>query len=372
VSLPKGVSYRPGDHLCVVPRNRLDLVERVEKRFGFAPGARIKLKTTGGRMAPFPIEGPVSVRRILTDYMELQAPATRKQVQAMAAATRCPMTKPKLEALGADAEGWRRSLPRRSAAQTPLGAGPVLRSNLACELTFPAYLEMLARHGAALLLDLVIAKHHAGLNAPSQSASSKDAARSGRGDYRGDLFDLSGRQGCRATPSFASIKETKAGFRLPDDPSVPVIMIGPGTGLAPFRAFLQERVMQKGAGGDLGPAILFFGCRHPDQDFLYRKELEAMDKEGIADLHVAFSRHDGKKDYVQDLILKERKKVWELIEAGARIYICGDGSRMEPDVKRALTRIYAEEKDVDPAEADAWMERMGVEGRYALDVWAGG
>ena len=64
-------------------------------------------------------------------------------------------------------------------------------------------------------------------------------------------------------------------------------------------------------------------------------------------------------------------EIWSLIDAGARIYVCGDGSRMEPDVKRALTRIYAEEKDVDPAEADAWMERMGAENRYVLDVWSG-
>jgi cytochrome P450/NADPH-cytochrome P450 reductase len=100
----EGRHLRPGDHLCVVPRNRLDLVERVEKRFGFAPRRAHQAENDGRPQAPFPIEGPVSVRRILTDYMELQAPATRKQVQAMAAATRCPMTKPKLEALAAEAK----------------------------------------------------------------------------------------------------------------------------------------------------------------------------------------------------------------------------------------------------------------------------
>ncbi len=149
-------------------------------------------------------------------------------------------------------------------------------------------------------------------------------------------------------------------------------MIGPGTGLAPFRAFCQERALQRAAGATLGPAMLFFGCRHPDQDFLYRKELEAMAKEGIVDLHVAFSRHEGKKTYVQDLLLEQRKAVWNLIQAGAHIYVCGDGSRMEPDVKRALTRIYAEENDVDVGEADAWMESLGAKNRYVLDVWAGG
>lgn len=370
VSLPKGVSYRPGDHLCVVPRNPEALVERVERRFGFAPGARIRLKTTGGRMAPFPIEGPVGVRRILTDYLELQAVATRKQVQAMADATRCPMTKPKLQALAADAkdgvDAYRAEIFARRRSVLDL-----LEENPACELTFAQYLEM---------LPVMAPRYYSISSSPNAMGGEcsvtvgvvEGPAHSGKGDYKGVCSNYLAEREAGETV-YAAIKETKAGFRLPEDPMTPVIMIGPGTGLAPFRAFLQERALQQSAGeGAIGPALLFFGCRHPDQDFLYRKELEAMEKNGIVELHVAFSRHDGEKTYVQDLLLKERKSVWDLIEQGARIYVCGDGSRMEPDVKRALTRIYAEEKDVDAATADAWMEEMGATNRYALDVWAGG
>jgi len=197
-------------------------------------------------------------------------------------------------------------------------------------------------------------------------------ARSGRGDYRGVCSTYLADK-AKGETVFASIKETKAGFRLPADPATPVIMIGPGTGLAPFRAFLQERVMQKGAGAQLGPAMLFFGCRNADEDFIYRKELEAMEKEGIVDLKVAFSRPaSGDKIYVQDLIRKERKKVWELIQGGAKIFICGDGSRMEPDVKRALIRIHSEETDSDAESSEAWMDELGRSDRYVLDVWAGG
>ncbi|MGO4835006.1 flavodoxin domain-containing protein, partial [Rhizobiaceae sp. 2RAB30] len=96
VALPDGVSYRPGDHLCVVPANAPQLVERVERRFGFAPDAQIRLTTTAGRHAPFPADGVVPVRRILSDYVELQHVATRKQVDTMAKNTRCPVTRPKL------------------------------------------------------------------------------------------------------------------------------------------------------------------------------------------------------------------------------------------------------------------------------------
>ena len=102
------------------------------------------------------------------------------------------------------------------------------------------------------------------------------------------------------------MRETKAGFRLPDDASVPIIMIGPGTGLAPFRGFLQERAARKANGATLGPAMLFFGCRHPEQDFLYADELKAFAADGITELHTAFSRADGPKTYVQHLVAAQK------------------------------------------------------------------
>ena len=125
-------------------------------------------------------------------------------------------------------------------------------------------------------------------------------------------------------------------------PSVPIIMIGPGTGLAPFRGFLQERAARKAKGASLGPAMLFFGCRHPDQDYLYADELKAFAADGITELHTAFSRAEGPKTYVQHLVAAQKDRVWSLIEQGAIIYVCGDGGKMEPDVKAALVAIYRE------------------------------
>src|ERR1700730_15405084 len=109
-------------------------------------------------------------------------------------------------------------------------------------------------------------------------------AGSGRGIYKGICSNyLAGRRAGETV--YATLRETKAGFRLPDDPAVPLIMIGPGTGLAPFRGFLQERAARKAQGHNLGPAMLFFGCRHPDQDFLYADELKAFAASGITELH---------------------------------------------------------------------------------------
>ncbi|MEO1687807.1 MAG: NADPH--cytochrome reductase, partial [Pseudomonadota bacterium] len=198
-----------------------------------------------------------------------------------------------------------------------------------------------------------------------------DPAISGEGRFKGVCSNyLAGVE--PDEPVFATLKETKANFRLPDDPATPLIMIGPGTGIAPFRGFLQERAKLKADGAALGEAILFFGCRHPDQDHLYREEMEAWAAAGVAAIRTAYSRLDGSKTYVQDLLRQERDAVWRLIEGGARIYVCGDGGRMEPDVRRALALIHSEETDASAEASDAWMDRMGAEGRYNLDVWVGG
>lgn len=367
LELPEGVTYRPGDHLSVVPVNAAALVERVERRFSFPADAHVKLNPTGGRSSPFPADGPQPLRRILSDYVELQAVATRKQVQALAENTRCPMTKPKLEALAAEAKDGVDSY-KTDVFSKRRSVLDLLEAHPACELPFGQFLEM---------LPLLAPRYYSISSSPNKEPGRcaitvgvvEGQARSGNGVYKGSC---SGHLAAQPEGSIvhAGVKETKAGFRLPTNPETPLIMIGPGTGLAPFRGFLQEREIQAANGAKLGPAMLFFGCRHPDQDFLYRDELEGMAAKGLMQLHVAFSRA-GDKTYVQDLVRKERATVWKFIEAGARIYVCGDGARMEPDVKRALTRIYAEENDAEIEAAEAWIDQMGKDNRYVLDVWSG-
>ena len=136
-------------------------------------------------------------------------------------------------------------------------------------------------------------------------------------------------------------------------------MIGPGTGLAPFRGFLQERASQKASGKTLGPAMLFFGCRHPEQDFLYADELKDFADQNVSELHVAFSRGSGPKTYVQDLIAAQKDRVWSLIEQGAVIFVCGDGGKMEPDVKRKLMDIYREKTSAERGSGCALDRRHG-------------
>jgi cytochrome P450/NADPH-cytochrome P450 reductase len=142
--------------------------------------------------------------------------------------------------------------------------------------------------------------------------------------------------------------------------------------LAPFRGFLQERAALKAKGASLGPAMLFFGCRHPEQDYLYADELKSFEAGGITELYTAFSRGDGPKTYVQNLLAAEKERTWALLEQGAIVYVCGDGSRMEPDVKAALMAIYREKSGADAGAAARWIDDLGTKNRYVLDVWAGG
>jgi len=369
VQLPAGVSYRVGDHLSVVPRNDPALVDQVARRFGFLPADQIRLRVAEGRRAQLPVGDTVSVGRLLSEFVELQQVATRKQIQIMSEHTRCPVTRPKLEAyIGDDpaaAERYRADIlgKRRSVFD-------LLDEHPACELPFHVYLEMLS---------LLAPRYYSISSSPAGHASRcsvtvgvvQGPASSGRGIYKGICSNyLAGRRAGETI--HATVRETKAGFRLPDDPSIPIIMVGPGTGLAPFRGFLQERAALKAKGATLGPAMLFFGCRHPEQDFIYANELKAFAADGVTELHTAFSRAEGPKTYVQHLVAAQNERVWSLLGQGAVIYVCGDGGKMEPDVKAALVAIYRERTGADAAAGLRWIEDLGSKNRYVLDVWAGG
>jgi NADPH-ferrihemoprotein reductase len=185
-------------------------------------------------------------------------------------------------------------------------------------------------------------------------------------------------------------------FRLPSNPSTPIIMIGPGTGIAPMRAFLQERAFQKYQKGiKIGKNILFFGCRYEKQDFLYQEELVKYQKEGVLnELYVAFSRENKKqKIYVQHLLEKQSESIWKLLfEEKAHIYVCG-GTNMGNDVHAVLLKIVKQyyhpishHHDLDgenatttttttttttrEEEANQYLKSLQTSHRYVQELWA--
>ncbi|MEI6714905.1 MAG: sulfite reductase subunit alpha [Verrucomicrobiota bacterium] len=155
-------------------------------------------------------------------------------------------------------------------------------------------------------------------------------------------------------------------FRLPEDTSTPVIMVGPGTGVAPFRAFLQER---KATGGG-GKNWLFFGEQRRETDFLYEEELTQLQKEGVLTrLDVAFSRDQAEKIYVQHKMREASKELFAWLEAGAHFFVCGDGARMAKDVDAELHAIVARESGRSVEEAAAYVEELKKSKRYKKDVY---
>ena len=155
-------------------------------------------------------------------------------------------------------------------------------------------------------------------------------------------------------------------FRLPADPAVPVIMVGPGTGVAPFRAFLAERA----ADGIRGRTWLLFGERSRATDFLYEDELAAWRKDGtLSRLDTAFSRDQGRKIYVQDRMAENAEDLWRWLQDGAHFYVCGDATRMAKDVDTALRRLAMTEGRLNESQARDWIVALARQGRYLRDVY---
>ncbi|GIL65902.1 hypothetical protein Vafri_19533 [Volvox africanus] len=160
-------------------------------------------------------------------------------------------------------------------------------------------------------------------------------------------------------------------FKLPQSPNTPIIMVGPGTGLAPFRGFLQERAVLLASGMELGPAHLFFGCRSRHHDYIYQEELEGFVASGVlSHLHLAFSRDQSGKDYVQHHVERQAAMLWPLIsEGGAHLYVCGDAKNMAKDVHKAFIGLVQTAKGCTGTQAEVVVKELSDSGRYQRDVW---
>ncbi len=178
----------------------------------------------------------------------------------------------------------------------------------------------------------------------------------------------SGHMGDRAPvgATFPIFLHANAAFRLPDDTTAPVIMIGPGTGIAPFRAFLEERQ----ATGQTGDNWLIFGEQRRALDFLYQEQFEGMYRDGLLKrLDTAFSRDQAKKVYVQDRIAENAAELYAWLERGAYFYVCGDASRMAKDVELALLDAIAQGSNGTLEHANEYLAEMKKQKRYQRDVY---
>jgi cytochrome P450/NADPH-cytochrome P450 reductase len=369
VALPAGQTYEAGDYLAVLPLNPAALVDRALARFDLAYDTRLRITASASTPNHLPTDGPVTAGEVFASYVELSRPAGRRQVAQLADATPCPPERAALLALAAGDAYEREVLDKRVSLLDLLETYPSVDIPLA---TFLGMLTPLSPRQYSISSSPRWSPDHVTLTV----GHVEGPALSGRGRYEGvaSTFLARSRPGTRVP---VTVRPSNVAFHPPQDLTVPMVLACAGTGLAPFRGFLQDRALRARAEGVTpAPTLLFFGCDAPDVDLLYADELAEWEQQGVVSVRTAFSAapqdgSDGPIRFVQDRLWADRAEVADLVRKGATFYVCGDGRHMAPAVHDACVRMYAEQMDVERAEAEAWVEQMEREhARYVSDVFA--
>jgi cytochrome P450/NADPH-cytochrome P450 reductase len=361
VTLPEGVVYQAGDHLTVLADNPPELVTTVLELFEIDPDLRMSINSRRSSRRLIAIDREVSVRELLTHFVELRKPATRSQLRRLAASNPCQPERERLEEL--------------AEASDPCVLSPLecLLEFRACTITDAEVLELLEpmtpRHYSIAsssrlsprIVELVVSV----LGAP---------ARSGHGLFQGVASNHLASM-APGTPIRARVDPARQAFRAGADPAKNVILVSAGTGVAPFCGFLGDRLAAKQDGEPYSAALCFFGIRDPDVDYIFRQDFEAGEELGIVRMRPAFSRasQDGVR-YVQDRIAADADEVWDLLgdpTKDTHVYVCGDGGKMAPAVRQAFIDIYRAHTGDDESKARDWLIGLVEADRYVEDVWAG-
>jgi len=313
----------------------------------------------------------MTVVDLLLSRVELLTPVTKKQLLHIAS-TASDHEKAAIEVLATDDKYDSEVLPKRFSIIDILEAYP------SCKLSFSEYLDMLKalspRQYSISSSPLASMQDNGTIIASIsydvvESPSKSNPKQTFHGVASTHLAD--------SKPGFhvrALVKPTAGAFRLPADSSVPIIMICAGSGIAPMRGFIQERAeMAKADRRKLGPALLYFGCRDYEKDYIYRSELEQWDHDDVVSVRPCFSKRgpDGveKYRYTSDRIWAEREEAAKLFRDGARIFVCGSASKVARSTAEVCKKIWKEHHpEQDDKDADAWFEEQR-EVRYVSDVY---
>ena len=337
-------TYSPGDALGVHPRNSPELVERILKA----------IDGSGDDLVPTP-SGEMPLARALTDVFNLSTPS-RKLFDVLisrGASDLAPLVdKANAEQFKHYQSGWNEAHDVLDLLEEHPGQRVTSRE-LADSLrkTLPRLYSIassLKAHPGQVHL-LVVSVQYSIRGRVREGVCSTWLASRWPVDSTAELY----------------LQNQQKHFSMPADPETPMIMVGPGTGLAPFRAFIEERLATRARGKNW----LFFGEQRRGSDFFYESELTTYAAQGELRLDVAFSRDQAEKIYVQHRMREQARDIWSWLESGAELFVCGDKDRMAADVDRELHRIVEAEGGRTPDQAREYVETMRQSKRYKRDVY---
>jgi sulfite reductase (NADPH) flavoprotein alpha-component len=338
-------TYLPGDALGVHARNAPELVERILKTIG----------ATGDEPVADGAGGTIPIERALTEVYNLNTPSRRlfELLVSRGATDLAPlMERGNAEALKKYLNGWNEAHDVLDVladhAGIPVTPGELVGSLRKALPRLYSIASSLSAHPGQVHLLVVSVRYTI------------------RGRVREGMCStwLADRWPLDATATMY-LQDQQKHFAMPSNGDVPLIMVGPGTGLAPFRAFIEERRVR----GAKGRNWLFFGEQHRATDFFYESELTGYEKDGLLRLDLAFSRDQAAKIYVQHRMQANARDLWAWLEEGAEFFVCGDKERMAADVDRELHRLIETEGGRTPVQAKEYVEKMKKEKRYKRDVY---
>ncbi|KAK4146773.1 uncharacterized protein C8A04DRAFT_25341 [Dichotomopilus funicola] len=387
------LTYQTGDHVAVWPTNAGEEVDRFLDIFDLT-GKRhnvISVKALEPT-AKVPFPTPTTFDAIARYHMEICSPVSRQFIATLAAFAPDDESKAEMTKLGSDKDYFHSKVNTHCLNISRLLAN-VSKGKKWTNVPFSALIE-----GVTKLQPRYYSISSSSLENPkliSITAVVESQNLPGRGDpFRGVatnyLLALKEKQNGDPNPSpfglsyeitgprnkydgvHVPVHVRHSNFKLPSDPSKPVIMVGPGTGVAPFRGFVRERRKMVEDGKTVGKTILFFGCRKSAEDFLYEKEWEEA-KQVLGDkfeLVLAFSREGSKKVYVQHRLQERAKEINELLQQKAYFYVCGDAANMAREVNTVLSQIISGERGIPEAKAEEIVKQMRAANQYQEDVWS--
>jgi NADPH-ferrihemoprotein reductase len=387
------LSYTTGDHIAIWPNNSGKEVDRVFKVLGKEHKRHTVIAVKGlDPTAKVPFPSPTTYDAAIRFHMEIGAAVSRQLVSGLAQFAPNDDIKAEMTKLGSDKDYFKQKVTNRNLNLAQLleieGKGQEWT-----KIPFSFLIEGLVKiqpRYYSISSSSLVQKDKISITAVVESVEKADAPHILKGVTTNYLLALKQKQHGDPSPDPHGLNYAITGprnkydgihvpvhvrhsnFKLPSDPSKPIIMVGPGTGVAPFRGFVQERAAQAKSGQNVGKTVLFFGCRKRSEDFLYEKEWEQY-KEALGDnfvLHTAFSRDGPNKVYVQHQMEEYGEEINKLLEQKAYFYVCGDAAHMAREVNTLLGKIIAKYRNVSETKGEEIVKAMRASNQYQEDVWS--